>query len=77
MQRHRLPSSAFSMASGAGSPPPHARALASAAWHATTMPGVQKPHCEPWNAAIVSARAQSQFHHHAAAVLAMHAWPCA
>ena len=26
-----------------------------AVWQATTIPGVQKPHCEPWKPAIRSA----------------------
>jgi len=55
VQRHRLPSSARSMTASVGACP---RALhaASAAWQATVMPGVQKPHCEPWKPASRSAR---------------------
>ena len=54
MQRHRLPSSAVCISSGVGARPA-SLPRASAAWQATTKPGVQKPHWLPWKAAMRSA----------------------
>jgi hypothetical protein len=51
---HRLPSRPATRASAVGCAPA-ALQRCSAAAHATEMPGVQKPHCEPWRAAIASA----------------------
>ena len=54
VQRHKLPSSAFSICSALGVLP-LSSCLLSAAWHATTMPGVQNPHWLPWCLAMASA----------------------
>ena len=55
MQRQMLPSRPFSMTASVGACPRALHAV-SVAWQATTMPGVQKPHCEPWKPASRSAR---------------------
>ena len=50
----RLPSKAFSICV-AEQLSPLLWAMDRAVWQATTIPGVQKPHCEPWKPAIRSA----------------------
>ena len=48
MQRHRLPASASSIAASSGV----SSAVRVEANSAITKPGVQKPHCEPWQSTI-------------------------
>ena len=57
MQRHRLPFSAFSICSALGALF-LSSCLVSAAWQATTMPGVQKPRWLPWCLAMASVQNQ-------------------